>query len=193
MNRSSDGTTIRSSCPVSRRPLIGLLCTLSPIRVVLSYMGPSGVSPSWATKPAFNWQRVRLVSRSLRLRAPKRESTWNPSGCSMYHSWIPRRSRGSRASPLQSRSCCFCFWHCAGDCPAETLTGDGTAHLRFGQHYDINRAITKELLVRLIFDAGGLWQGDSPDGGHGSRAPRVGPPACARAFEPHRVGAIVGL
>jgi uncharacterized protein len=70
---------------------------------------------------------------------------------------------------------CFCFWHCAGDCPAKTLTADGTGHLRFGPRCEINRAITKELLVRLIFDAGGLWQGGSPDGGHGSRTPRVGP------------------
>jgi uncharacterized protein len=54
---------------------------------------------------------------------------------------------------------CFCYWHCAGDCPAKTLTADGKGHLAFGSRCDVNRAITRELLVRFIHEAGGVWQG----------------------------------
>lgn len=54
---------------------------------------------------------------------------------------------------------CFCYWHCAGDCPAKTLTADGKGHLHFGSRCEVNRAITKEILVRFIHEAGGVWHG----------------------------------
>jgi uncharacterized protein len=55
---------------------------------------------------------------------------------------------------------CFCFWHCAGDCPSKTFTSITNGHLRFGERCDLNRLITMELLVRYIRDGNGIWQGD---------------------------------
>ena len=54
---------------------------------------------------------------------------------------------------------CFCYWHCAGDCPAKTFTTDNDGHLRFGERCELNRLITKELLIRYISDGDGIWQG----------------------------------
>lgn len=54
---------------------------------------------------------------------------------------------------------CFCYWHCAGDCPPKTLSPDGDGHRRFGARCDLNRLITLELLVRYIAAGHGLWQG----------------------------------
>ena len=53
---------------------------------------------------------------------------------------------------------CFCFWHCAGDCPSKTLTPQGDGHLEFRQRCDLNRLLTKELLVRNIEKSGNIWQ-----------------------------------
>jgi uncharacterized protein len=54
---------------------------------------------------------------------------------------------------------CFCYYHCAGDCPAKTLTPDGQGHTLFGPRCEVNREITKGLLARLICQADGVWQG----------------------------------
>jgi uncharacterized protein len=54
---------------------------------------------------------------------------------------------------------CFCYWHCAGDCPSKTFSSDDDGHLYFGARCDLNRLITKELLIRYIADNNGLWQG----------------------------------
>jgi radical SAM protein with 4Fe4S-binding SPASM domain len=56
---------------------------------------------------------------------------------------------------------CFCYWHCAGDCPPKTLSPDGEGHRHFGARCDLNRLITRELLVRYMADGHGLWQGES--------------------------------
>ena len=52
---------------------------------------------------------------------------------------------------------CFCYWHCAGDCPSKTFSDAG--HLHFGARCELNRLITKELLIRYIADGNGIWQG----------------------------------
>lgn len=52
---------------------------------------------------------------------------------------------------------CFCYWHCAGDCPSKTFSGEG--HLHFGARCELNRLITKELLIRYIAGGNGIWQG----------------------------------
>ncbi len=55
---------------------------------------------------------------------------------------------------------CFCYWHCAGDCPSKTMgPGEGN-HLIFGKRCDLNKSITRELLARYIADAGGVWRGE---------------------------------
>ena len=57
---------------------------------------------------------------------------------------------------------CFCYWHCAGDCPAKTLTSKLNGHLSFGERCDLNRVITKEVLIRYITAGGGVWQREKP-------------------------------
>jgi uncharacterized protein len=56
---------------------------------------------------------------------------------------------------------CFCYWHCAGDCPAKTLTSHGNEHLYTGIRCNMNREITKELLLRNINESGGIWMGEN--------------------------------
>ncbi len=58
---------------------------------------------------------------------------------------------------------CFCFWHCAGDCPSKTMTADGRGHLRFDRRCDLNRHITRELIIRNITNGNGIWQGASEE------------------------------
>lgn len=55
---------------------------------------------------------------------------------------------------------CFCFYHCAGDCPSKTLSMRAGGHLQYGIRCELNRAITKELLVRYIGVGDGVWQGN---------------------------------
>jgi uncharacterized protein len=64
----------------------------------------------------------------------------------------------------QSCKSCFCFYHCAGDCPSKTFSGGAEGHLRHGSRCELNRTITKELIVRYIEEGGGVWQGkrDTP-------------------------------
>lgn len=57
---------------------------------------------------------------------------------------------------------CFCYWHCAGDCPPKTLSLNGDEPHRFGARCDLNRLITRELLVRYIAAGHGLWLGNAP-------------------------------
>ncbi|MDR2451968.1 MAG: radical SAM protein [Candidatus Accumulibacter sp.] len=54
---------------------------------------------------------------------------------------------------------CFCFYHCAGDCPSKTFSGGADGHLAYGDRCESNRTITRELLVRYIEEGGGVWQG----------------------------------
>ena len=55
---------------------------------------------------------------------------------------------------------CFCYWHCAGDCPPKTLSTDHSGHLNFGPRCDLNRTITKALLLRYLVIGGGIWHGE---------------------------------
>lgn len=55
---------------------------------------------------------------------------------------------------------CFCYWHCAGDCPSKILTPEPGGHLIFRERCELNRLITRELLVRYISSGNGIWQGN---------------------------------
>lgn len=52
---------------------------------------------------------------------------------------------------------CFCFWSCAGDCYARTIStmSDGT-YQKMTTRCEINRALTRELLLHLISDGNGV-------------------------------------
>ncbi|MCB0315532.1 MAG: radical SAM protein [Calditrichaeota bacterium] len=54
---------------------------------------------------------------------------------------------------------CFCYWHCAGDCPVKTGSTADNGHLQFSGRCDLNRYVTRELLVRYLAEGDGLWQG----------------------------------
>jgi uncharacterized protein len=53
---------------------------------------------------------------------------------------------------------CFCYWSCAGDCYARAFSAEPEGHLRHGGRCAINRAITRQLLLRRIADSGGVWR-----------------------------------
>lgn len=55
---------------------------------------------------------------------------------------------------------CFCYFHCAGDCPSKTFTLEPHGHLQHGSRCDLNRTITKELIIRFVHEGNGIWQGD---------------------------------
>ena len=54
---------------------------------------------------------------------------------------------------------CFCYWHCAGDCPAKTIRPGDFTNTLFSQRCEVNREITKELLIRNLLESDGVWKG----------------------------------
>lgn len=72
-----------------------------------------------------------------------------------------RRLRHTVAERRRLCEGCFCYWHCAGDCPPKSMTADHSGHLRFGPRCDLNRLLTKELLARYIAESGGVWRGET--------------------------------
>jgi uncharacterized protein len=76
----------------------------------------------------------------------------------------PAIRRMTRKLDARRRQCasCFCFWHCAGDCPSKVISADGDGHLENDDRCRTNRWITKALLVRYIHDGNGVWQGQHP-------------------------------
>jgi uncharacterized protein len=52
---------------------------------------------------------------------------------------------------------CVCYWHCAGDCPSKTLAPDSAADLEFGERCELNRTLTRDLLIRFIEAGEGVW------------------------------------
>jgi len=78
---------------------------------------------------------------------------------------VDERRRHTLIDTMQERRnlCrgCFCYWHCAGDCPAKTLSTDDKGHMIFGNRCEVNRELTKEMLLRYIYESEGIWTGDS--------------------------------
>jgi uncharacterized protein len=54
---------------------------------------------------------------------------------------------------------CFCYYTCAGDCIAKVFAPGDQGHLEFGRRCEVNRAISKELLIRHVEQSGGVWRG----------------------------------
>jgi uncharacterized protein len=53
---------------------------------------------------------------------------------------------------------CFCFHHCAGDCPAKTFSRASGEH-SLKSRCRLNREITKNILLRYIEQGDGVWRG----------------------------------
>jgi uncharacterized protein len=56
---------------------------------------------------------------------------------------------------------CFCYHTCAGDCYTRTFQSGPQGHLAHGPRCDMNRAITREMLLGFISGSGGVWRGYS--------------------------------
>lgn len=54
---------------------------------------------------------------------------------------------------------CFCYFHCAGDCPSKTLTPEKDGHLKYNSRCELNRTITQELIIRYLIEGQGVWRG----------------------------------
>lgn len=69
------------------------------------------------------------------------------------------RLHGLTAARRESCRDCFCYWSCAGDCYTRTFAPGPEGHLKRGVRCEINRRITRELLLRAISAGGGVWHG----------------------------------
>lgn len=54
---------------------------------------------------------------------------------------------------------CWCYRTCAGDCYARAFGAGDNGHLTYGPRCDMNRAITRSLLLAMISGGGGVWRG----------------------------------
>lgn len=54
---------------------------------------------------------------------------------------------------------CFCRYHCAGDCLSRTFAREAPDHFAPSPRCRITREITKQLLLRRLQAAGGMWSG----------------------------------
>jgi uncharacterized protein len=70
------------------------------------------------------------------------------------------RLHDNMAARRQTCAGCFCYWSCAGDCYARAFAPQPDGHLVHGGRCDMNRTITRELLLRRIADNGGVWRAD---------------------------------
>jgi uncharacterized protein len=55
---------------------------------------------------------------------------------------------------------CFCFPHCAGDCPPKAFLSQDDSESGFSDRCELNRELTKEMLLFYIEKSGGVWHGD---------------------------------
>jgi uncharacterized protein len=55
---------------------------------------------------------------------------------------------------------CFCFPHCAGDCPPKAFLSQENSESGFSDRCELNRELTKEMLSFYIEKSGGVWHGD---------------------------------
>jgi len=66
------------------------------------------------------------------------------------------RARQSRCIEKQ----CYCYPHCAGDCPPKALLAQVDEVDGFSPRCDLNRKLTLEVLLFYIEKSGGIWRGE---------------------------------
>lgn len=72
------------------------------------------------------------------------------------------RRRRLHSMLAERRGQCEGCWNhrtCAGDCYARAFGPGDKGHLVYGPRCDMNRAITRDLLLALISEGGGVWRG----------------------------------
>jgi len=55
---------------------------------------------------------------------------------------------------------CFCYYHCAGDCPPKAFHAEKIGHDGFSPRCRLNRELTKELLLNYVEKSGSVWHGE---------------------------------
>lgn len=55
---------------------------------------------------------------------------------------------------------CFCYSHCAGDCPPKAFLAEEPDGSGFSRRCELNRALTKEMLLFYLEKSGGIWRGE---------------------------------
>jgi radical SAM protein with 4Fe4S-binding SPASM domain len=55
---------------------------------------------------------------------------------------------------------CFCFPHCAGDCPPKAFLAQENSESGFSDRCELNRELTKEMLLFYLEKSGGVWHGE---------------------------------
>lgn len=53
---------------------------------------------------------------------------------------------------------CFCYWHCAGDCPAKIILPSSFDINPFPERCDVNREITKQILINYLIENDGVYK-----------------------------------
>jgi uncharacterized protein len=61
------------------------------------------------------------------------------------------------AERQQNCTGCYCYHSCAGDCYTRTFTNQPGGHLTYGLRCEMNRTITREMLLHQIADTNGVW------------------------------------
>lgn len=59
---------------------------------------------------------------------------------------------------------CFCYYHCAGDCPPKAFHAEKKSNSTFSPRCELNRELTKELLLNYIEKSGSVWHGEKIGG-----------------------------
>lgn len=72
----------------------------------------------------------------------------NPKKLDAYLQLIENRKLNCRK--------CFCYWHCAGDCPAKSLLPNSNKVDRLSLRCDLNRKILKELIIFQMSNSSSL-------------------------------------
>jgi len=55
---------------------------------------------------------------------------------------------------------CFCYSHCAGDCPPKAFLAEETETSKFSPRCELNQSLTKEMLLFYIEKSNGVWHGE---------------------------------
>jgi uncharacterized protein len=86
--------------------------------------------------------------------------TMNQQGDITYNQQVRQEFRRRIAARKNQCRNCFCFFHCAGDCPAKTMGHPPGKQDSTSSRCWLNQTITRELIARYIMSGDGIWMGD---------------------------------
>ncbi len=71
---------------------------------------------------------------------------------------LQQKIKSRQAACLEKK--CFCFPHCTGDCPPKAFLAQENDESGFSERCELNRELTKEMLLFYIEKSGGVWHGE---------------------------------